>query len=248
MRKNSFKFFFELLRVSDMIRFSKYMTRSYANQLYSIFFAHPLSGKFYEMVAYAKRTFSGFSSNNYYALDNFILDVKQAINIDVASAPLPDGVLGMFIPSNISVHQSKIVLNQSEAGLQLSNLGHEMGHVVAYIHKDLAQVSTEPIYFRNNELVETLTDSEEVFADAIMTVGAISKHDFQRVFCDKNGGIRRIYKLFLPLAALRMGLLIAQNYPEVAEGFLANDNKYFHKVLTIHVTLLRFLAYEDFGV
>lgn len=237
---------FHIFNFKDIFSLLNYSRSRQKELLRGILITHPQAKLIPQIVDYGIQTFSGYGTGQYYTLDQFKADIHQVLDVQVESVPLPSGILGAFVPPQKDTEKPQILLNKSEEGFQLSNLGHEMGHVVAYLNRETPP--TETIYFRSADIIATLEDPEEVFADTLMAIGTIPKDEFKRLFCNAHDVVRKIYTWVPQLAVIRFAGFIMGHFPELTQNFAENQNQFFHKVLTVQSTHLRMIAYEEFGV
>lgn len=165
---------------------------------------------------------------------------EQLTGVSVKEVPLPDTVLGAYLPQEKS---GAILINSLvHPVFKLSTLAHELSHVAVYEYYQKSHDYFESFRIRNRLtlFMETLRDKEEVFADALIAIGTYPRMDFEKTFSRMPA---------LSLTSLVKAVKhLKKHYPDVMRGFLFSRAVFLNMAFIVHFLRLRIFLYKELNI
>lgn len=215
-------------------------SQRYEKTLVQVFQEPLIKKEWFSVVGLSKKYFPFLNSGYFKNYDGLKKQTKQAVKVTVKEIPLPETVLGAYVPSKNS---GAILINSlANPVFRLSTLAHELSHAVVCEYYHQLKGHSDPFRVRNRVALfqEALYDKEEIFADALTSIGTYPLEDFKKTFLPNP---------FFSFKTLLKAIgHLKKHYPDVAHGFLFSRAFFLNMAFIIHFLRLRIFLYKELNI
>lgn len=199
-------------------------------------FDEPAQQEFLAALNYSKTYFPQVNQGyfgNYAALKG---DAEQLVGVRVEEVSLPESIMGLFWPKRQKGPDCIVVNTQYHPVFRLSTLGHELCHAVISRHLSLVH-GPHAVAIRNRipHFKDSLSDKNELFADALLAIGTYPRPDFERNFTGLRSRLSSLWRAIRHLKA---------HYPDVVHPLSLRDGLLLNLAFIIHYLKLRYFLHE----